>query len=93
MFTPLPSPDSHSTRVLGLRCLQLQNDTTATVECGNVRSQAVRELLDGRSAFLLRRTMPDGSFSDVRVSDLTIPDDLRDHLTYVLECQRTDPGY
>lgn len=89
----LPPPHARaSARVLGLRFLQLQSESLAQT-CGDTRARAVRELLDGRCAFVLRRTMPDGTFDDVRVAELTLPDDLRAHLEYILECQSTDPGY
>ena len=68
------------TRVLGMRCLQLQEKEA------NARRRSIRELLDGQSPFTIRRALPDGTVEDVAVATAIVPEYLREELEYVLSC-------
>ena len=76
-------------RVLGLRYLQLQHEETTTIVHGSLRSFVIRELLDGKNLFVVRREMPDGTSYDKKVSELIVPDDIRQQLEYILTFQQT----
>ena len=71
-------------RVLGLRCLQMYDESGVV---GSFRAAAVRELLDGRNMMVVRRSFANGDFEDWQVRDLTIPDDVRENLEYILRCE------
>lgn len=72
-------------RVLGLRYLQLQQESVSLPAC-NLRGYVIDELLAGKNTLVIRRTFPNGQYEDMRVSDLEIPDDLREVLLYVRQC-------
>ena len=73
-------------RVIGLRCLQMYDESGSTVN-GSFRAAAVRELLDGRNEMVVRRSFANGEYVDLRVKDLTITDDVRETLEYILRCE------
>lgn len=76
-------------RVMGLRYLQLQQETSSTeVVEGNLRAHVIREMLQGTSSFIVRRTMPDGQHQDIPLCEMVVPDDLREHLEYLLSVNK-----
>lgn len=68
------------TRVLGLRCLQLQEDDA------DAHKRSIRELLSGENTFTIRRPLPDGTSEDVPVATAILPDRVRAELEYILSC-------
>ena len=74
-------------RVLGLRYLHLVEDNVLT-HTTDLRAYVVEELLQGNNPLVIRRTMPDASYEDHMVSDLTLPDALRQLLEFNLQNQR-----
>jgi len=77
-------------RALGVRALELQEG--AEPVDGTIESFVARELLDGRNRYMIRRTMPDGSFRDIEIRSLVIPDELREQLQYMIECEGMRPA-
>ncbi len=60
-------------RILGTRALQLSNGAKPMVSTDgltDVMDIAKRELMEYKLPFIIRRKMPDGSYIDVKVSDI-----------------------
>ena len=62
-------------RVLGTRALQLSNGAPPMVKVdgiSDVMKIAEKELRENKLPFIIRRKLPDGTYIDVKVSDLII---------------------
>ena len=62
-------------RVLGTRALQLSNGAQPMVKVDgitDVMDIAKKELMEYKLPFIVRRKFPDGSYIDIKVSDMII---------------------
>lgn len=62
-------------RILGLRATQLSKGATPMVSTEGLTDDAKiaeRELLAGKLPFIIRRKFPDGTYTDIKVSDMII---------------------
>lgn len=62
-------------RIIGTRALQLSNGSTPLVQVDgltDVMDIAEKELREYKMPIIVRRKMPDGSYTDIRVSDMII---------------------
>ncbi len=63
------------TRVLGTRALQLSNGAQPMVKVDgitDVMDIAKKELMDYKLPLIIRRKFPDGSYLDIKVSDMVV---------------------
>jgi DNA-directed RNA polymerase subunit K/omega len=61
------------TRVIGIRALQLSNGAVPMVivdNIDNVVSIAEKELVEYKMPLIIRRKFPDGTYEDIKVSDM-----------------------
>ena len=64
-------------RVLGTRALQISMNAPLMVDPEGLTDPldiAMKELLDKKIPFTVRRFMPDGTYEDWKIQDLIIPD-------------------
>lgn len=64
-------------KIIGIRAEQLNDDAPPFVETVGMTDCieiAKKELAAKKLPFIVRRTLPDGSFEDWKISDLLIPD-------------------
>jgi DNA-directed RNA polymerase subunit K/omega len=62
-------------RVIGIRALQLSNGATPMVPIDgltDVLKIAEKELYTGKMPIIIRRKYPDGTYKDIKVSDLIV---------------------
>ncbi len=62
-------------RILGIRALQLSSGAQPMVRIDgitDVMDIAKKELMEYKMPFLIRRKFPDGSYIDIKVSDMII---------------------
>lgn len=65
--------DNEEAKIIGLRAQQLANGASALVDTTGmtcVIKIAKKELKEGVNPFVIRRTLPDGTFVDLRVNEL-----------------------
>lgn len=63
-------------RIVGIRAIQLSEDAQPFVDIGNLTNCghiAMRELLERKLPFIIRRFFPNGSYEDWPVGELLIP--------------------
>lgn len=63
------------TRIIGARALQLSNGAQPMVKVDGLTDEleiANKELTEYKMPFIIRRKLPDGSYIDVKVSDMII---------------------
>ena len=66
-------------RVLGLRTMQIAQEGGVDLSVSRPEAVAIKELLDGRISYTIRRTYPTGAV-DVPLDSLQIHPDARNHL-------------
>ncbi len=62
-------------RILGIRALQINNGTQPMVNTNNLTDAmdiANKELMEYKMPFIIRRKYPDGSYIDIKLSDMII---------------------
>lgn len=62
-------------RILGIRSIQLNNGAKPMVNVGNLKSVyeiAEKELMEYKCPLTIRRKYPDGTYVDLRVSELIL---------------------
>lgn len=73
-----------STRVVGLRTLQILHDSkTRGTSALSPKQLAIQELLDGTLDFVLRRHCPNHVVEEVAVKELLISEEIRSYWRYL----------